>query len=125
VDTLEQLQARLFHLAYLAEELPAVTQDRDGGWIYRQIAREAMTVVKEATDYAVAYEAARIFLDTQGVLTAGPGTDPVTAAWSDESGTVVFDGGDDCPVWMGSVVDTVREWARTRPVPTPRGGGAR
>src|SRR3712207_6179403 len=57
VDTLEQLQARLFHLAYLAEELPRVAQDRDaGGWIsgrFSRIVPEGIASVKAIRSAAV------------------------------------------------------------------------
>ncbi|SMC90226.1 hypothetical protein SAMN05660733_02523 [Lentzea albidocapillata] len=81
------MQDRLFHLAWLGEELPTIAAQRDGGWIYRQIAREAAAVLAVATEYMSEHELARVFMDARGTLSAvSPGEqsrDAVRAAWQD------------------------------------------
>lgn len=87
METPEQMQNRLFHLAWLAEELPAVAAQRDGGWIYRQIAREAAAVLAVATEYVTENEMARVFMDARGTLSPDSpeewSRDAVRAAWHD------------------------------------------
>lgn len=87
METPEQMQNRLFHLAWLGEELPTVAAQRDGGWIYRQIAREAAAVLATATEYVGEHEMTRVFLDARGTLSPGSpeewSRDPVRAAWLD------------------------------------------
>jgi hypothetical protein len=51
IDTWEHLQARLFHLGWLGEELPTFTASPGGAWLYREIAREAATVARIAAAY--------------------------------------------------------------------------
>jgi hypothetical protein len=52
VETWERLQARLFHLGYLGEELPRVVSAPGvSAWLYRLIAAEAGEVVRLASDY--------------------------------------------------------------------------
>lgn len=105
MDTPEQLRDRLFHLAWLGEELPEVATRPGGGWIYRQIAREAAAVLAVATEYVTEYETARVYLNAQGTITLAipdTGVDAVRAAWA----------------------DVEQETAgRTLPVPTRTGGG--
>jgi hypothetical protein len=52
VETWEGLQARLFYLGYLDEELPGVVSAPGGSaWLYRVIAAEAGEVARIAGDY--------------------------------------------------------------------------
>jgi hypothetical protein len=51
VETWEGLQARLFHLGYLGEELPQVSQPGVSAWVYRVIAAEAAEVARIAGEY--------------------------------------------------------------------------
>jgi len=52
VQTWEGLQARLFHLGYLGEELPGVVSTPGAlAWLYRVIAAEAGEVARIAGDY--------------------------------------------------------------------------
>ncbi|MGH4025176.1 MAG: hypothetical protein ACRDRV_11415 [Pseudonocardiaceae bacterium] len=52
METWEQLQARLYHLGYLGEELPRITATPGiSAWLYRQIAYEAGQVARIAADY--------------------------------------------------------------------------
>lgn len=87
METPEQMQNRLFHLAWLGEELPNIAAQRDGGWIYRQIAREAAALLAVATEYVSENELARVFMDARGTLSsASPeeqSRDAVRAAWHD------------------------------------------
>ncbi|MCG8920455.1 hypothetical protein L6E12_32280 [Actinokineospora sp. PR83] len=49
----ENLQAKLFHLGYLGEELEFFAADRRrGAWLYRQIAVEAFKAAELADAYA-------------------------------------------------------------------------
>ena len=86
-ETPEQMQNRLFHLAWLGEELPSIAAQRDGGWIYRQIAREAAAVLAVATEYISEHELARVFMNARGTLSAvspeEQSLDAVRAAWLD------------------------------------------
>ncbi|MEV7553429.1 hypothetical protein AB0N89_27770 [Amycolatopsis sp. NPDC089917] len=75
--TWETLQAKLFHLGWLGEELPAFVAaggDAPGGaWLFRQIAAEATTVAEIAATYVAECERAGI---------SGPnGTTPAPPAW--------------------------------------------
>jgi hypothetical protein len=54
LDTWEQLQARLLHLAALAEHLPAAATTQIGAWLYGEIAREAGKVADSAREYLAA-----------------------------------------------------------------------
>lgn len=52
LETWQRLQARLFHLGYLGEELPrVVSQPGLSAWLYRQIAAEAGEVARIAGEY--------------------------------------------------------------------------
>lgn len=52
VETWEALQARLFHLGYLGEELPRVAATPGVSiWLYRQITIEAGQVARIAGEY--------------------------------------------------------------------------
>ncbi|MGH3571814.1 MAG: hypothetical protein ACRDR6_23495 [Pseudonocardiaceae bacterium] len=52
METWERLQARLFHLGYLGEELPRVVAAPGvSAWLYRVIAAEAGEVARLAGDY--------------------------------------------------------------------------
>jgi hypothetical protein len=51
VDTWENLQARVFHLAWLAEELPAFVTSPSGGWLFRAMQREAELIAASAAAY--------------------------------------------------------------------------
>ncbi|MFD9895113.1 hypothetical protein ACFWY9_37710 [Amycolatopsis sp. NPDC059027] len=80
--TWENLQARLFHLGWLGEELPAFVADNDaptGAWLFRQIIREAHAVASIAAAYVAECERAGL---------SGPnGTTPAPPSWrtADES----------------------------------------
>jgi hypothetical protein len=57
VETWEGLQARLFHLGYLGEELPRVVSTPGvSAWLYRVIAAEAGEVACIAGDYTTECE---------------------------------------------------------------------
>ncbi|WP_156758358.1 hypothetical protein [Actinokineospora pegani] len=59
----EDLQARLFHLGYLGEELEYFATDRQrGAWLYRQIAVEAFKAAEIADTYADESYTAESFL---------------------------------------------------------------
>ncbi|MGH4026124.1 MAG: hypothetical protein ACRDRV_16230 [Pseudonocardiaceae bacterium] len=52
METWEQLQARLYHLGYLGEELPRIAATPGvSAWLYRQIAHEAGQVARIADEY--------------------------------------------------------------------------
>ena len=52
METWERLQARLFHLGYLGEELPQVASAPGvSAWLYRVIAAEAAEVARLAAAY--------------------------------------------------------------------------
>ncbi|HEV7974827.1 hypothetical protein [Amycolatopsis sp.] len=78
--TWENLQARLYHLGWLGEELPEFvsrnTAGEDaptGAWLFRQIIREARAVAAIAAEYVAECERAGL---------SGPnGTTPAPAAW--------------------------------------------
>lgn len=55
MDTWERLQARLLHLAALAEHLPMAATTQIGVWLYAEIAREAGRVAEIAREYLAAY----------------------------------------------------------------------
>lgn len=111
-ETPEQMQNRLFHLAWLGEELPDIAAQRDGGWIYRQIAREAAAVLAVATQYVSENEMARVFMDARGTLSADSpeeqSRDAARAAWLDTEGVI-------SPSWVPT--------QRTPEVPTRADGG--
>jgi hypothetical protein len=58
VETWENLQARLLHLGWLAEELPAFVARPSGAWLFRQIVRECQTVAAIAAEYIAECERA-------------------------------------------------------------------
>lgn len=60
METWEDLQARLFHLGWLAEELPRFVARPSGAWLYRQIVRECQTVARIAAEYVAETERALI-----------------------------------------------------------------
>lgn len=58
METWENLQARAFHLAWLAEELPAFVATPSGGWLFRQMMREAAAIADTAAEYLAECERA-------------------------------------------------------------------
>lgn len=67
IDTWEELQARLFHLGWLGEELPGfVAASARSAWLYRQIALEAGRVAALAADYVAEAERAAVQRDEAG-----------------------------------------------------------
>ena len=60
IETWEDLQTRLFHLGWLAEELPAFVARPSGAWLYRQIVRECQVVAQIAAEYIAETERAMI-----------------------------------------------------------------
>lgn len=60
METWQSVQARLFHLGYLGEELAgmAASSPATSAWLYRQIATEAGQVARLAQDYIVETEKA-------------------------------------------------------------------
>ncbi|HEX3790337.1 MAG TPA: hypothetical protein VHW44_20895 [Pseudonocardiaceae bacterium] len=72
IETWEHLQARLFHLGWLGEELPAFVATPGGAWLFRQMIREALTVAEVAAEYVAECERAG--------LTGPNGTTPTTPA---------------------------------------------
>jgi hypothetical protein len=76
VDTWENLQARLFHLGWLGEELPAFVATPGGAWLFRQICREAMAVTSIAAEYVAECERAGL-TGPDGDNPTGPVTDRV------------------------------------------------
>jgi hypothetical protein len=48
----------LFHLGWLAEELPAFVARPSGAWLFRQIVRECQTVAAIAAEYVAETERA-------------------------------------------------------------------
>lgn len=58
METWENLQARVFHLAWLAEELPAFVATPSGGWLFQQMMREASAIADTAADYLAECERA-------------------------------------------------------------------
>lgn len=79
MDTWENLQARLFHLGWLGEELPAFVATPGGAWLFRQICREAQTVAQIAADYVAECERA-------GLTGPNGETPTVPANWRRTSG---------------------------------------
>jgi hypothetical protein len=86
IETWEQLQARLLHLGWLAEELPAFVARPSGAWLYRQIVRECQVVARIATEYIAETERALI---TNPPRTSTPSweTDPGGEACSGDGPT--------------------------------------
>lgn len=68
IETWEQLQARLFHLGWLGEELPAFVTTPGGAWLFREIAREAQAVAEIAAQYITETEKVAV---TSGKLPTG------------------------------------------------------
>lgn len=58
METWENLQARLFHLGWLGEELPAFVARPSGAWLFSQIIRECQTVAAIAAEYVAETERA-------------------------------------------------------------------
>lgn len=58
MQTWENLQARLFHLGWLGEELPAFVATPGGAWLFRELVREAHAVAEIAAEYVEEYEKA-------------------------------------------------------------------
>ena len=58
MDTWEDLQARLFHLAWLGEELAECVTQPMGAWLFRQISRECDQVAAIAADWVAECERA-------------------------------------------------------------------
>lgn len=58
METWQRLQARLFHLGYLGEQLEQVVavSPATSAWLYRVIASEAGEVARIAGDYIAACE---------------------------------------------------------------------
>lgn len=56
IETWENLQARLFHLGWLGEELPAFVATPGGTWLFRQIVSEATAVAAIASQYVAESE---------------------------------------------------------------------
>lgn len=70
VETWEGLQARLYHLAYLGEELAEVVASGPvtSAWLYRVIAAEAGEVARIAGAYIAECERPRDARDGGGAL---------------------------------------------------------
>lgn len=60
METWEDLQARLFHLGWLAEELPDFVARPSGAWLFRQILRECHIVARIAAEYVAEAERAMV-----------------------------------------------------------------
>jgi hypothetical protein len=60
METWESLQARLFHLGWLGEELPEFVARPSGAWLFRQIVRECQTVAAIAAAYVAETERAGV-----------------------------------------------------------------
>jgi hypothetical protein len=58
IETWERLQARLFHLGWLGEELPAFVATPGGTWLFREIAHEAQTIARIASTFLAESEKA-------------------------------------------------------------------
>lgn len=58
METWENLQARLFHLGWLGEELPTFVARPSGAWLFRQIVQECQTVAAIAAEYVAETETA-------------------------------------------------------------------
>lgn len=71
IETWEHLQARLFHLGWLGEELTTFTTSPGGAWLYREIAREAVTIARIAAAYVRECETTTRTATSQRT-TAGP-----------------------------------------------------
>jgi hypothetical protein len=70
LETWEELQARLFHLGYLGEELAEVVAASPvtSAWLYRVIAAEASEVARIAGTYIAACERPHGARDGGGAL---------------------------------------------------------
>lgn len=75
METWENLQARLFHLGWLGEELPAFVARPSGAWLFRQIIRECQTVAAIAAEYVTETERAGLSGVEDDSPTAEPGTE--------------------------------------------------
>ena len=60
IETWERLQARLYHLGWLGEELSDFTATPGGAWLYREIAREAAAIATIASAYVTECETAEL-----------------------------------------------------------------
>lgn len=58
METWENLQARLVHLGWLGEELPAFVARPSGAWLFRQIVRECQAVAAIAAEFVAECERA-------------------------------------------------------------------
>jgi hypothetical protein len=91
VETWENLQARLLHLGWLGEELPAFVARSSGAWLFRQILSECQTVAAIAAEYVAECERA-------GLTGPNGTTPPPGSCWCGNphptSGSV---GADRCP----------------------------
>ena len=83
IETWERLQARLYHLGWLGEELPAFAATTGGAWLYREIAREAATVATIATAYVRECEKVALARPHGMTAIAGPDSTAGTAGRGD------------------------------------------
>ncbi|MCE7002493.1 DUF2213 domain-containing protein [Kibdelosporangium philippinense] len=99
METWEKFQARLFHLAYLGEELPRFAARPPAAWLYRQIAREADMVARIAAEYVAEAERAKLTNPPRPVTAEQStavhgGADAFTDAHAAETATTAGTGGD-------------------------------
>lgn len=88
IETWESLQARLFHLGWLGEELPEFVAYPSGAWLFRQIVRECLTVAAIAAAYVAETERAG--------LTGPIGDAPPAGTCAHSDGPDTTTGGDLC-----------------------------
>ncbi|HEV7651979.1 MAG TPA: hypothetical protein VGP26_27815 [Actinophytocola sp.] len=74
METWENLQARLFHLGWLGEELPAFVARPSGAWLFRQIVHECQLVAAIAAEYVAETERAGLS-GPDGITPLGDSTD--------------------------------------------------
>jgi hypothetical protein len=77
LETWERLQARLFHLGWLGEELPTFVATPGGTWLFAEIAREAATIARIAATFLTEAEKAAL---TTGRTTVGQSADTTSDA---------------------------------------------
>ena len=99
METWENLQARLFHLGWLGEELPAFVARPSGAWLFRQIVRECQTVAAIAAEFVA--ECERAGLTGPGGTTPPPGPCRCGNTHSTEGSAVGSGGADRCPSTEG------------------------